>query len=111
MDRVAISVRTPDGDSGFLDRPVDRRFTTSNGPGDSSTGPDRTQSTLPEPEAPPNEFQEATKSQDSFTKDITQQQIWFQLSESERQRFGQCFSLMVLKALGLRTEKIQEGNR
>jgi len=29
-------------------------------------------------------------------------QLWFQLPASERQRFGHCFSAMVLKALGLR---------
>jgi hypothetical protein len=30
---------------------------------------------------------------------VTLQQVWFQLSPTERQRFGHCFSRMVLKAL------------
>lgn len=34
--------------------------------------------------------------------------IWFQLSGPERQRFGQCFSLMVLKALGRRSNSFTE---
>jgi hypothetical protein len=36
--------------------------------------------------------------------------IWLELSAPDRQRFGHCFSFMVLKALGLRpcpTEEVQ----
>src|SRR5271165_1401571 len=33
---------------------------------------------------------------------VVSAQVWFQLSGPEQQRFGQCFSLMVLKALGRR---------
>ncbi|HKB38832.1 MAG TPA: hypothetical protein VKD72_20480 [Gemmataceae bacterium] len=36
------------------------------------------------------------------------QQVWFQLPGPDRQRFGHCFSSMVLKALGLRPCPIQE---
>ena len=35
--------------------------------------------------------------------EIVSAQVWFQLSGPERQRFGHCFSLMVLKALGRRS--------
>jgi hypothetical protein len=35
-------------------------------------------------------------------------EIWFQLSLSDRQRFGHCFSAMVLKALGLRACSTEE---
>jgi hypothetical protein len=34
---------------------------------------------------------------------VTLHQLWFQLSVPDRQRFGHCFSAMVLKALGLLT--------
>jgi hypothetical protein len=34
--------------------------------------------------------------------------IWLELSASDRQRFGHCFSFMVLKALGLRPCRTQE---
>jgi hypothetical protein len=39
---------------------------------------------------------------------IVSPQVWFQLSGPERQRFGHCFSLMVLKALGLRSGPFTE---
>lgn len=39
---------------------------------------------------------------------VASPQVWFQLSGSERQRFGQCFSLMVLKALGRRSDPFTE---
>ena len=39
---------------------------------------------------------------------MTLQQIWFQLPVPERQRFGHCFSAMLLKALGLRPAPTQE---
>ena len=40
--------------------------------------------------------------------DVGLHAIWFQLSLPDRQRFGHCFSLMVLKALGLRSVPGQE---
>jgi len=39
---------------------------------------------------------------------VTLQQLWFQLPVPERQRFGHCFSAMLLKALGLRSALTQE---
>jgi hypothetical protein len=39
---------------------------------------------------------------------VTLHQLWFQLPVPERQRFGHCFSAMVLKALGLRPAPTQE---
>ena len=36
-------------------------------------------------------------------REVISAQVWFQLSGPERQRFGHCFSLMVLKALGRRS--------
>ncbi len=35
-------------------------------------------------------------------------ELWFALSVTERARFGQCFSFLVLKALGLRSCSTQE---
>lgn len=40
--------------------------------------------------------------------EIVSAQVWFQLSGPERQRFGHCFSLMVLKALGRRSSPFTE---
>ncbi len=39
---------------------------------------------------------------------VVSAQVWFQLSAPERQRFGHCFSLMVLKALGRRSDPFTE---
>ena len=39
---------------------------------------------------------------------MTLQQLWFQLLVTERQRFGHCFSAMLLKALGLHPAPTQE---
>ena len=39
---------------------------------------------------------------------VVSPQVWFQLPGRERQRFGHCFSLMVLKALGLRSGAFTE---
>jgi hypothetical protein len=39
---------------------------------------------------------------------VTLRQLWFQLPDPERQRFGHCFSAMLLKALGLRPAPTQE---
>ena len=41
--------------------------------------------------------------------DVGLHAIWFQLSLSDRQRFGHRFSGMVLKALGRRSSPIEEG--
>jgi hypothetical protein len=40
--------------------------------------------------------------------EVNAARIWFQLSGPERQRFGHCFSLMVLKALGRRSGPFTE---
>jgi hypothetical protein len=39
---------------------------------------------------------------------VTLHHLWFQLPIPDRQRFGHCFSAMVLKALGLRPASTPE---
>jgi len=46
--------------------------------------------------------------QRSEEAEVSLPQLWFQLSAAERERFGHCFSFLVLKALGLRTCPAQE---
>src|SRR5262245_55132346 len=41
-------------------------------------------------------------------QEVILHEVWSQLSVHERQRFGHCFSFMLLKALGLRPCSTQE---
>ena len=47
-------------------------------------------------------------SEESPAQEVILHEVWSQLSVPERQRFGHCFSFMLLKALGLRPCSAQE---
>jgi hypothetical protein len=47
-------------------------------------------------------------SEKTRTQEVILHEVWSQLSAPERQRFGHCFSFMLLKALGLRPCSAQE---
>jgi hypothetical protein len=101
MGRATVDRGSPDGRTSILDRSSHPVLFTDGGRSDASarggtgTGPllpkpaDSSQAPLPAEEPGPG-------------FDVTVHQIWDQLSGPDRQRFGQCFSVMVLKALGLR---------
>lgn len=110
MGRIAVIDRATDRDAGIVDRFAEK--CVSVGPGSSgaaSLGAAGVESSSAGPAKPAivqneilqNEIEASEQSCGEGTEGLTPP-IWFQLSEPERQRFGQCFSLIVLKALGLR---------
>ena len=107
MGRAAFALGTPDGGAGVVDGSASGLLCPENrSSGPASLGPPRTGPVLPGP---------ATGSQEGFPieeprpePDVMLHQIWMQLSVPDRQRFGHCFSFMVLKALGLRPCPSQE---
>lgn len=101
MDSLAIALGTADHCACDVDRPADGLLTPRPRTGGSSSfDSSRTGSTVPEdarsapPDAAPAEIPE---------KEVILHQLWFQLSDPDRQRFGHYFSAMFLKAVGLRT--------
>src|SRR5262245_16950192 len=107
MGRPATSRRTTHRSAGVVDRCADGGPGPDSGPGTTPPlGPARTAPVLPAPtptppDAPPPQGSAAGP-------EVTLHQLWFQLPVPERQRFGHCFSAMLLKALGLRPAPTQE---
>src|SRR5262245_20065293 len=107
MGRPAASRRTTHRGAGVVDRCAGGVLGPDPGPsGTPSLGPARAGPVLPAPAAAP---QEALSPEElSAAAEVMLQQLWFQLPDPERQRFGHCFSAMLLKALGLRPAPTQE---
>jgi hypothetical protein len=109
MGRVANAQRTTHRSASIVDRSADGGFHPAQRPsGTPPVGPARTGPILPasrdaSPETPTPETLPSGQL-------VTLEQLWFQLSVPDRQRFGHCFSAMVLKALGLRPAPTQEVN-
>jgi hypothetical protein len=107
MDRATVSFGTEDRDTCVLDRPDNGGLGCTEGrAGDSSVRPPRADTFLPGSATSPSAGcpgEEADQEQA-----VVLQEVWSQLSVPERQRFGHCFSFMVLKALGLRPCSAQE---
>src|SRR6516162_3843421 len=107
MGRPAASRRATHRRAGVVDRSARGVLGPDQGPpGTPALGPARAGPLLPAPapappEAPPP--QEPAPGQE-----VTLHQLWFQLPVPEQQRFGHCFSAMLLKALGLRPAPTQE---
>jgi hypothetical protein len=102
MGRVAVTVGTPDSSASVLDRCTDKVLLQgSQTSGTSSLWPAGAGSLLSKPADQMQARYTAEKS--ASEQDVTVRQVWYQLAGPERQRFGQCFSVMVLKALGLRS--------
>ena len=106
MGRVAATL----GTAGFGARSLDR-FAGGLLLQDESSGEDsalsthRTGAILPEAG---HEEAGTREDQNGAEAEVSLPQLWFQLSVAERERFGHCFSFLVLKALGLRTCSAQE---
>jgi hypothetical protein len=107
MGRIAVIDGATDRDASIVDRSVKERI--SFGPqagGTASVGDSGNESvsaglakqavTEGEVQAPDQECE------------VNPAYLWLQLSGPERQRFGHCFSLMVLRALGRRTGSFTE---
>ena len=104
MGRAAFAIGTPDCSAGVVDGLSGGLLCTVDGSsGDSALGPLGAGPILPgsahpSGETPPDE----NKAEQELNH------IWLELSAPDRQRFGHCFSFMVLKALGLRPCRTQE---
>lgn len=105
MGRSTFASGMPDCGAGIMDGSPGGLLCQANWPaGIASLGSPAAGPTLPgsvqcRRESPPD--------QNSQTEQELNQ-IWLELSASDRQRFGCCFSFMVLKALGLRPCCAQE---
>jgi len=104
MGRAAFAIRTPNGGAGVVDGLSGGLLCTVDGSSrDSALGPSGAGPILPGPSQPSRE----TPSVEN-TAEPELNHIWLELSAQDRQRFGHCFSFMVLKALGLRPCRTQE---
>lgn len=107
MGRTAVIDGATDRDAGIVDRSAEECVSfQSRTSGVASVGSARSESAsagVAEQAATKNEIQ--TSEQEPA---VVSPQVWFQLSGPERQRFGHCFSLIVLKALGLRAGAFTE---
>lgn len=107
MGRPTASRRATHRGAGVVDRPAGGGLGPGQGPGGTPPlGPARAGPVLPAPLPAPQEAPPAEALAPG--PEVTLQQLWFQLPVPERQRFGHCFSAMVLKALGLRPAPTQE---
>jgi hypothetical protein len=95
MDGVAVTDRTKDGSACIVDRSASEPLHIEGRTGASSLCPSPAEPALSRPQETPDE---ATRAE----AEVVLQQLWFELPVPDRQRFGHCFSCMVLKALGLR---------
>jgi hypothetical protein len=102
MDRVAVTDWTKDGSAGIVDGSANKSLPTERG----ARGAPAVRSAGVEPvlSGPTETFAEAPRAE----AEVMLQQLWFELPVPDRQRFGHCFSCMVLKALGLRPCPSQE---
>src|SRR5262245_23225947 len=102
MDRVAATDGTAAGNTRSVDRSAPASLPTDRGAsGASSLGPARPEPVLSGPT-------EALTAAPHADAEVILQRLWFDLPVPDRQRFGHCFSCMVLKALGLRPSLRQE---
>ena len=107
MGRAAAPQRATNRGASVVDRSADRGLRPDQGSdGTPACGPPRTGPVLPASRAAPSE----TPAPETHAPghQVTLHQLWFQLPVPDRQRFGHCFSAMVLKALGLRPVPTQE---
>ncbi len=109
MGRPATSRRSTNRGAGVVDRSAGGLFCPDSRPGGTpALSPARPGPLLPAPATTPP----AAPAPGEITagQEVILCQLWFQLPDPERQRFGHCFSAMVLRALGLRPAPAQEVN-
>src|SRR3954453_18631253 len=101
MGRAAAPQRAPCSRAGVVDRSAGGVLCPDQGSGGTpALGPPGAGPLLPGPRAAPQET--PAPEAPASGQELTLHQLWFQLPVPDRQRFGHCFSAMVLKALGLR---------
>jgi hypothetical protein len=98
MGRAAIALGPQDCRSCVLDRSDDGLlFPESGGGGVAPVGIDRAGPVLPDTSMPTEAW--SCKDETSTDPEIVQLQLWHHLALAERQRFGLCFSSLLLKAM------------
>ena len=107
MGRTAVIDRATDRDAGIVDRSAEECVSFESGTSGvaplGSAGIESASAHIADQAVATDEIQ--TSAQEPA---VVSSQVWFQLSGPERQRFGHCFSLMVLKALGRRSGPFTE---
>ena len=107
MGRTPVIDRATDRDAGIVDRSAEECVSFEPGPNRiaplGSAGIKPVSASAAKEAGAKNEVQASGPE-----SEVNPSHIWFQLSGSERQRFGHCFSLMVLKALGRRSSPFTE---
>jgi hypothetical protein len=105
MGRVTFALGTPDGSAGVVDGLFGGLLCTVDwSSGDSTLGSPGAGPILPGPA----HYTRETSPDENPQAEQELNHIWLELSAPDRQRFGHCFSFMVLKALGLRPCHTQE---
>jgi hypothetical protein len=107
MDLATVALGTAEGDPRILDRLADRwPGRDQDGAGASPGRAPRVDAVLPGAAtcSPADSAAEGPREE----PEVVLHKVWSQLSLPDRQRFGHCFSFMVLKALGLRPCSAQE---
>jgi len=107
MDLATIALGTANGDPRILDRLADRwPGRDQDRTGDPPDRAPRADAVLPgAATCSPADLAEEGPQEE---QEVALHEVWSQLSMPDRQRFGHCFSFMVLKALGLRPCSAQE---
>jgi hypothetical protein len=110
MGRTPFTVRPADCDAGIVDRLAQECLPLDPGPsGTAALGSGGIEPVSPRAAQGSSAVDKIQASvQES---EVAPQHLWFELSGPERQRFGHCFSLMVLKVLGLRASSFMEEQR
>jgi hypothetical protein len=107
MGRTSVTVGKAGFDACCLDRSTEKCFPLDPGPSGTASFRTVTDESV-SPGIAPNATAVAEMQASVQEPAVAPQHLWFQLAGSERQRFGHCFSLMVLKALGLRQVSFTE---
>lgn len=107
MGRAAIALGTQDCRSRVMDRSADELlFTGAEHNAAAALGAARTGPLLPGAPAPAETC--SCNHEASAEAEVVLPRLWCQLALTERQRFGHCFSSLLLKALGRGTDSTQE---
>ena len=100
MGRGAVVIGAQDASSRILDRPARRVFFKEEEGSIASDGIDPPRTALSDA---PTVQQGSVGETENAESQVIPAELWINLSLTERARFGQCFSFLVLKALGLRS--------
>lgn len=102
MGRTAVIDGATDRDASIVDRSAEKCISFGSGAGGTASVSNSGNESVSAGHAKQAVAEDEVQAPDQACE-VNPAHIWLQLSEPERQRFGHCFSLMVLKALGRRS--------